>query len=448
MPETKSVPVKDLTLDLANYRTVKQTSETSAVAAMISTSPDRFWALTDSLLSDGYLPTESIIVLRTGADQKTLTVREGNRRVAALKLILSLFPPRSVDPPDSIAERINGVPTTWRAENRSVPCTIYDAAESATVDRIVTLAHGKGEKAGRDQWNAVARARHNREVNKAAEPALDLLEKYLEHGQNVTIQHRARWAGDYPLSVLAEVIKRLAPRLGCGSSTVLAKDYPAVKHRDALESILHDIGQDKLGFDTIRHGDTDLGVSYGIPPAVSGQGSKARGKGRGAKSKRGQASLKPKAYAIDDPKAVRRILRDFAPRGRKREKVVTLRDEALKLNLRDTPIAFCFVFRSMIEISARAYCMDNSLSMTKPGGKDKTLVEILRTAAHNLTNNQSDKLMVKTLHGAMTELAKADGLLSVASMNQLVHNARFSVTPSDIATLFGNVFPMVEAMNA
>lgn len=65
MPETKQVAVKDLTLDLANFRTVRQASETTALHAMISTSPDRFWALTDSLLQDGYLPTESIIVLRT-----------------------------------------------------------------------------------------------------------------------------------------------------------------------------------------------------------------------------------------------------------------------------------------------------------------------------------------------------------------------------------------------
>jgi len=32
-------------------------------------------------------------------------------------------------------------------------------------------------------------------------------------------------------------------------------------------------------------------------------------------------------------------------------------------------------------------------------------------------------------------------------MNQLVHNELFSVQPQDICTLFGNVFPLLEAMN-
>lgn len=55
--------------------------------------------------------------------------------------------------------------------------------------------------------------------------------------------------------------------------------------------------------------------------------------------------------------------------------------------------------------------------------------------------------MVKVLHGAITELAKAEGLLSVTSMNQLVHNPKFSVLSGDVAGLFGNVFPLLEAMN-
>ena len=53
---------------------------------MVSMSPDSFWALTESLLADGYHPTENIIV--TKKSSKDLTVKEGNRRIAALKIIL------------------------------------------------------------------------------------------------------------------------------------------------------------------------------------------------------------------------------------------------------------------------------------------------------------------------------------------------------------------------
>lgn len=461
MPETKPVAVKDLTLDLQNYRTVRQADEKAAVEAMISTSPDRFWALTESLLQDGYLPTESVIVLRNGAVGK-LTVREGNRRVAALKLIHKILPLSAFTVPDNIATQIKSVSSSWRADNNAVPCTIYDPDDAATVDRIVTLAHGKGEKAGRDQWNAVARARHNREANSASEPALDLLEKYLENGKNVTSHQKGRWAGAFPLSVLAEAMKRLAPRLGATSAPVLASQYPNIKHRDVLEAIIHDIGMEHLGFDGIRRKETDFAESYGLPALktrktgetggsakTAGAQGKAKGQTAGSSATKSAAQ---KAVATGDPRGLKRLLKEFTPRGRRREKVAALKGEIVSLDVTKTPLAFCFVLRSMFEISAKACCADHAASggpsATKASGEDKHLVDVLRDITKHLTNNNADRAKAKLLHGAMAELAKAQGILSVTSMNQLVHNPRFSVAPSDIAIVFANIFPLLEEMNS
>ncbi len=83
----------------------------------------------------------------------------------------------------------------------------------------------------------------------------------------------------------------------------------------------------------------------------------------------------------------------------------------------------------------------------KPDGQDKNLVDILRDVTAHLTSNNTDKAMLKVLHGAITELAKPEGLLSVTSMNALVHNPNFSVTAADISTVFGNIFTLMKAMN-
>jgi hypothetical protein len=459
MPETRQVAVSELALDLTNYRTVPQPNDVAAVEAMISTSPDRFWALAESLLQDGYLPTESIIVLRAGPPADKLTVKEGNRRVAALKLAHKLLPLDTFSVPDGIAAQIRTASEAWRRDNSRVPCTIYEAVDAAIVDRIVTLAHGKGEKAGRDQWNAVARARHNRQTNGASEPALDLLEKYFVQGKNVTEYQRTRWAGAFPVSVLGEAMKRLAPRVGLSASPALATQYPAINYRDAVEAILHDIGLDRLGFEGIRQKETDFAARYGIPPLTSKRTTKpshaAESIGTGKKKPVNAAppvATAHRAVATGDPRATRRLLRDFEPRGKKREKVVALRNEAMKLDLRDTPLAFCFVLRSMFEISSKAYCADHTSSggpsVTKSNGQEKPLVDVLRDITQHLTSNKSDKEKVKQLHGAMTELGRSEGLLSVTSMNQLIHHPRFSVAPSDIGVLFGNIFPLLEAMNS
>lgn len=474
MPVSESTPVKKLKLDLANYRTMKQADESHAVEAIIAINPDWFWALTESLLETGYLPTENILVQKGGGTKPSLVVKEGNRRISALKLIHGFIPMDNLPIPQNIISMITGLSSAWKKANINVPCVIYDDSETETVNRIRSLTHGKGEKAGRDGWTAVARARHNRDENGESEPALDILEKYLVHGKNHTDQQAQRWAGDYPLSVLEEAMKRMAVRVGSTNSPDLAKKYPKIKYKSEFDSIIHDIGLHLIRFDALRG--RDVAAEYGIPAEVqkSRPGSVATGK-NGVSNNNGDTGTKggnsgstttpsgPQAgaatvtggkkiaaVAIHDPKQVTRALKKFTPKGLHREKVVSLLIEIRNLKLDKNPIAFCFLLRSMFEISAKAYCLDHKqdgLSATK-NGADKKLVEMLKEITSHLTRQNKDQEVQRKLHGALTEIAKPEGILSVTSMNQLVHNPKFAHQPSDIAILFGNVFPLLDAMNA
>lgn len=85
--------------------------------------------------------------------------------------------------------------------------------------------------------------------------------------------------------------------------------------------------------------------------------------------------------------------------------------------------------------------------MTKPDGKDKQLAVGLKDIVNFMTSSSTDRNKQKSLHGAITEISKNDGILSVTSMNQLVHNPKFSIQVNDLCTLFGNVFPLLEELN-
>jgi hypothetical protein len=181
MPTTNDLQVKQLRLDLTNFRTVPQADETHALHALVSIDPDHFWGIADSLLEYGYLATENIVVLKASADDKQPIVKEGNRRIGALKLILGLLTLKDLDIPSSIQDKINAKATSdWEKINSDVPRLIYESNEAEAADRVVARTHGYAELAGRLKWNAVARARHNRDKNGAKEPMLDLLEKYLK----------------------------------------------------------------------------------------------------------------------------------------------------------------------------------------------------------------------------------------------------------------------------
>jgi hypothetical protein len=456
MSQIKHLPIDNLKLDLHNYRTVPQKTEERSVHALISIDPSYFWALTESLVDDGWHGNENVIVLEKEGEH---IVKEGNRRIGAIKLILGTIKPDNFAIPADLAEKIAKVPTEWKEANKAVPCNIFTAKEEAQAERLVGLAHAKGEKAGRLSWNAIARARYNRDKNGGSEPALDLLEHYLKVGKNLTAIQIERWGGEYPLSVLADALKRLAPRIGASDSRQAVAQYPKnAKYRDAFENILHDIGVETLGFPTLRSTTEDFPVKYGFPAVTAAAGAAAPAGGTGSPSG-ASGGTKPSgggasgttAVSSNDPRSVTRAIKAFVPKGQGREKLVCLLVEARTLKLKKHPHAFCFLLRSMFELSAKCYCDDNKAtggpSAQKADGSDRNLVDVLRDITQHITKNGTDKALVKELHGAMAELAKSEGFLSVTSMNQLVHNKKFTVDETHISTLFNNIFPLLEAMN-
>jgi len=257
------------------------------------------------------------------------------------------------------------------------------------------------------------------------------------------------------LTVLGEAMKRLAPRLGAATAADLARQYPNIAHRSAFDGILFAIGQKEVTFPTIRSDKVDFAARYGMPPAAAAPGAQDTAESSGEQGTTGSqgarsSGKKAAAAPIESPKSVKATLARFRPLG-DRQKVVTLRDEAKHLDLRYNPIAFCFLLRSMFEISAKAYCDDNKaisgLSYKKTDGTDRALVEVLRGITKHLTQNSTDKEMKKLLHGAITELARKDGILSITSMNQLIHSLVFSISTSTVCVGFSNVFPLLKAMN-
>lgn len=139
MPNVSQIEVSKLCLDLNNFRTIPQKNEVDAINAMISIKPDRFYAVMESLMDDGYWATENVIVLN---DSKSNIVKEGNRRIAAMKLIHGIHKLDSFNLPESIIDKINKIDSTWKTDNHTVPCAVYSIQESSMVDKVVTVIHG------------------------------------------------------------------------------------------------------------------------------------------------------------------------------------------------------------------------------------------------------------------------------------------------------------------
>lgn len=463
MSTQQLLKIDDLNIDLHNFRTVPQKDEVSAIRTMIAIAPNKFWGLMESILTDGYLPIENVVVLKA---EKTgeLVVREGNRRVGCLKLIHGLIRDESIDLPQHIQDAIKGKDASWLGINQRVPALVYPEKDELAVDRIVTLTHGKSQTAGRDAWEAIARARHSRDKEGKSETGLDLFEKYLSRAKNFTEEQAERWSGTFNLSVLDEAIKRASSRFGAKSSRELADKYPKISHLKALNELIKDIGNEAVGFKEVRNDSEDLfSTKYGMPAiplstsggAGTGSGagggggtSGAAGSGSGGTKRKGGGRGAGKTPPLDDPRSVRKLLSTFHPRGRDQHKLATLTVELKLLPLPKTPHAFCFVLRSLFDIAGKQFADLHKIPLTdKVSGKERKLAAILQDTVKELTKGKAKTdPLCRRLYGASQVLASPNGILSVTSMNQLIHNPKFSAKPGDICSVFHNVFPLLQEL--
>jgi len=471
MPTSQTIPVRKLRLDLKNFRMLPQPDEVSSVHAMIMIAPNKFWGLLDSLVADGYLLTDNIIVLRNPKGQ--LVVKEGNRRVACMKLIHKLIQDPRIQIPLARAQAIDALSREFLKVHSELPCVVYEMAEASVVDRLVTLAHGKGESASRDAWESVATARHNRDMKNASEPALDALEKYLKRGSNCSKDKVDQWGGSFPLSLLAEVLQRLAPLFGEKNGTSLAGAYPSIPHLKTFDQIVWDVGMEAISFPKIRADRNYFTTHYnlvdpnpakqaaaagvgGNSNAASGAGGSNSGSGTAgstspassgaAKNTRG----KNKTATIDSPAGVKQLLRTYAPRGKDAQKLATLVGELKLLNIAKTPFATCFIIRSIIEIAAKQFAAANGVSMIKQtpnGPKDKPILTVLAECRAELVKGHPPKdPHVRSLDNAMATLSNKRGSVSIDALAQLHHHPRFAIKVSDLCIEFSNIFPLLKEL--
>lgn len=466
MSTQKLLSVSELRLDAENPRIGVHGTEKEIVNALIEAHPQEFWNLMESLLEDhGYEPTENVLVLQT---DNAFIVKEGNRRIAALKVIGGEVHPDH-DLPQSLKDMIGLLPAKWKDANRAVPCLVYQVSEKAKLEKIVSRIHGKKARAGRLMWESLAKARDHRK-NGGSEPALDILDRYLERGPKLKkYAPKDRWDGAFPYSVLDEAVKKMAPLMGKKNSKELADAYPkemSQKHAATIEHVIYDIGMEHVQTRDFRN---EAWVSkYGLgssgKPGISEEQPRGKSNDKTAVDKRVKpgTSGKAKAPAVTDPKSVSKRMGSLGIHGFGREKLQSLRIEATKINLKHGGHAFCFLLRSMFEISARAYCMDHKAAglsfkytadvVSKKGktvhrkGEVKALKVVVGEVVAHIVVNDPEKKGV--LNKALSVMSKTDSPLSIDSLNHLIHSNDYSVNINDICVHFNNVYPLLEAMNA
>ncbi|WP_339096237.1 hypothetical protein WDJ50_02800 [Deinococcus sp. VB142] len=490
-PEARIVEISDLHLDLENYRTTPQENEAAEYDAFIRIKPQRVWGLMESLLDDGYLPTENIIVIDDG---EKLIVKEGNRRVGALKIITGKLKV-STDLPDHIQKKINSKTKSELDELTRVPCNIYTPQDARAVDRIIELTHAKSESASRDNWSAISRARHSY-ANGGKEYGYVLISKFMKDSTKLKADTKIRWSGEYPISVLDDIMKKkeFTAIFGAKNAEELAKKYPQIDHRERLDQFLTEIGEETIGFKQIRgdalkqtlaslkddstaqNSKSDKRTSSAPASATSGQpaenvslkkvgseDSHSSSESRSSEQSATPAKKSRRPKASNDVTSVTEFMRDLEISGKGTEKLEAIRQEMLDLDLNRTPFAYAYLLRSFLEIAAKNYIMYRpglKTTVHKPSGDEKMLMVILRDLideiapppkgpAYDALDKAAQaavKQRSKDMHPSKIAVTSDTSYLSINGLNTAVHHGRFHIVIKDLVSEFRNLTPLIEEL--
>src|SRR5262245_43806487 len=105
MSQAKSISIQNLLIDLQNPRYDPRTNQREALLTMVNEQGAKIAALAEDIIIQGGLnPSELLMVMPSG-DENTFVVMEGNRRITALKLLLSPSLVSSLNLPDSLSKK-------------------------------------------------------------------------------------------------------------------------------------------------------------------------------------------------------------------------------------------------------------------------------------------------------------------------------------------------------
>jgi hypothetical protein len=337
--ETKTVPVGELLLDTKNPRHGDLTSQRAAIESLITSQRQKLVVLANDIRQNGLSPIESLMVLKV---KNGYTVLEGNRRLAAIKLLDN---PALADG-TPIASAIKRLASKGFAPNEAA-CSVAPSRKDAA--HWLEIRHGgESEGAGVVPWSAYAANRFKSKPGREAAAAMAFLEAVAEgYPSNDLIQELAQEVGDKKITTLGRLV--LDPNF---------RDMAGIEYRDGLvyfhysaadlqaffEHVLGDLAAD-IGVSELRTEPMRAQYLESTPEVKTSKRTKAA-KALGSKPAPKPQSPPKRRRGAAKPKPLKNLSLDKLG-----SKTQALLGELRQLNPEKTPHAVAVLIRVILDLS-------------------------------------------------------------------------------------------------
>jgi hypothetical protein len=247
--------IDSLLLDSANPRIEIAENQRQALQKILDDQEEKLYNLAESIVEDGLSPIERLLVVSASKNPKRYVALEGNRRVAALKILFNPTILSGIEVSASMKKRFE-VLAAMLIKSSVEPIEAFQVASREEGNRWIYLRHtGENEGRGVVGWTGVAAARFRGEA-----PALQALEFVKQHG-GLGNEHQELLGHYFPITTLTRLLMTPAVRKLIGVSIVdnkLTTGLPAEEAMKPLRRLVLDLAEKKVNVTALKSRDQQV----------------------------------------------------------------------------------------------------------------------------------------------------------------------------------------------
>lgn len=436
--------IEQLALDSQNPRINSASSQREALQKVVADEPEKLVRLAKSVVKRGLNPMDRLLVFRPKGT-KAYVVVEGNRRAAALKILVNPASLGALQIGDGVRKRLEDTARSFTAD-KIEPIACFDIGSRENAAHWLRLRHtGENDGEGVVQWKSVAQARFL-----GGEPALEALQFVRAYG-GLSDSDLDKIDRHFSLTTLRRLMesRQVRERIGIDvKDGVIHSGLPAEELIKPLRRFVVDIAEGNVTSrklhtiqDQARYIDT---LDASSRPALS-QAGDLRPIAEIEPATAASRQTKPRTKTTTDPSDRAYLIPKNHRLNITDPKIGAISTELRRLKVDTFPHAISVLFRVFLELSTDHYMKANGLHVSvkdpKRGSISKNLNKKVLEVVEHLIKTGATK---RDFDGLLRALHDRQSPLFIQLLHGYVHNQFVIPKTRDILASWDEARPYFE----
>jgi hypothetical protein len=441
--------IEDLLLDSENPRFVRGQSQRDILQKILDDQQDKLYALAESIADEGMNPMDRLLVVRDEKHPDKFITLEGNRRVAALKILTNPNVLTNLEVAQPIRRRFEEL--AKRFDRSPIePISGFEVLDRETGASWILLRHtGENEGRGVVSWSGLAASRF-----RGSDPALQALDFVKSKGDLTEEQAKLLESNNYPITTLDRLLssRQVRQRIGIDvKQSKLVSDLLPDELMKPLRRMVLDLAEKKITVSQLK--DTTQQVQY-----VDGFDATCKPSFRKKVKSRAidtildsefktQTRRSPHKPHRADPAERKTLVPRTVRLNIQESKLASIFKELKHLRIDDAPHAIAVLLRVFLELSVDHYLAANNLptkAKDPKSGKefDKNLAKKVEVVVQDLVQKQ--KCNTKDFLGVTRALSVQHSPLYIDLLHGYIHNRFVVPNRLDLTGAWDQAQPLFE----